>query len=62
MTDAGTGSLPVVVTKAYDLLLWIINHVGKFPRSHRFVLGGSDCTFQMGSIRSAESVDRLGKD
>ena len=32
-------TLPGVVTKAYDLLLWLVNHVGKFPRSHRFVLG-----------------------
>ena len=32
-------SLPAAVTKAYDVLLWLINHVGKFPRSHRFVLG-----------------------
>ena len=39
MTEEGTGSLPVAVTKAYDVLLWLINHVGKFPRSHRFVLG-----------------------
>ena len=27
------------MTKAYDVLLWLINHMGKFPRSHRFVLG-----------------------
>jgi hypothetical protein len=39
MTDEGTGSLPAAVTKAYDVLLWLITHVGKFPRSHRFVLG-----------------------
>lgn len=39
MTEEGTSSLPVAVTKAYDVLLWLINHVGKFPRSHRFVLG-----------------------
>ena len=39
MTDEGTVNLPTAVTKAYDLLLWLINHVGKFPRSHRFVLG-----------------------
>lgn len=32
-------TLPAAVTKAYDTLLWLINHVGKFPRSHRFVLG-----------------------
>jgi hypothetical protein len=39
MTDVGAGTLPTVFTKAYDLLFWLINHVGKFPRSHRFVLG-----------------------
>ena len=32
-------TLPAAVTKAYDLVLWLVNHVGKFPRSHRFVLG-----------------------
>jgi hypothetical protein len=39
MTDEGSETLPTAVTKAYDVLLWLINHVGKFPRSHRFVLG-----------------------
>jgi hypothetical protein len=39
MTDEGAGTLPTAVTKAYDVLLWLINHVGKFPQSHRFVLG-----------------------
>ena len=39
MTDEGAGNLPTAVTKAYDLLLWLINHVGRFPRSPRFVLG-----------------------
>lgn len=29
----------MAVTKAYDVLRWLINHLGKFPRSHRFVLG-----------------------
>ena len=32
-------TLPAAVTKAYDIVLWIVDHVGKFPRSHRFVLG-----------------------
>ena len=32
-------ALPAAVIKAYDIVLWIVNHVGKFPRSHRFVLG-----------------------
>ena len=29
----------VVITKAYDLILWSCNHTSKFPRNHRFVLG-----------------------
>lgn len=39
MTDNRAATLPAAVTKAYDVLLWLIGHVGKFPRSHRFVLG-----------------------
>lgn len=38
MTDEGAGTLPTAVTKAYDVLLWLMNHVGKFLCSHRFVL------------------------
>jgi len=38
MSEEDTGNLPAVVTKAYDVLLWLINHVGKFSCSHRFVL------------------------
>jgi hypothetical protein len=30
---------PALVTRTYDLLLWFVNHVGKFPKSHRYVLG-----------------------
>ena len=29
----------VVITKAYDFILWSCHHTGKFPRNHRFVLG-----------------------
>src|SRR5947208_16771926 len=29
----------IVITKAYDLILWSCNHTAKFPRNHRFVLG-----------------------
>ena len=32
-------STPAAVTKAYDIMLWLVEHVGKFPRFHRFVLG-----------------------
>ena len=30
----------IVITKTYDFILWSCNHTGKFPRTHRFVLGG----------------------
>ena len=30
---------PSVVAKAYDLALWILPHVAKTPRDHRFTLG-----------------------
>jgi hypothetical protein len=29
----------VVITKAYDFILWSCRHTSKFPRNHRFVLG-----------------------
>src|SRR5262249_39579171 len=29
----------VVLTKAYDLILWSCNHTSRFPRNYRFVLG-----------------------
>jgi hypothetical protein len=29
-----------VVTKAYDLTLWLVQRAGSFPREHRFTLGG----------------------
>ncbi|HKI31192.1 MAG TPA: diversity-generating retroelement protein Avd [Gemmataceae bacterium] len=29
----------VVIARAYDLVLWSCHHTGRFPRSHRFVLG-----------------------
>jgi hypothetical protein len=29
----------LVVGKAYDRVLWSCHHTGRFPRSHRFVLG-----------------------
>lgn len=33
------GVNPSAVTKAYDIVRWLIGHVGKFPRSHRYALG-----------------------
>jgi hypothetical protein len=32
-------TIQVVITKHYDLLLWLMQQVPKFPRSHKFVLG-----------------------
>ena len=32
-------TVPVVITKHYNLLLWLMKQVPKFPRSHKFVLG-----------------------
>src|ERR1039457_7114529 len=29
----------IVITKAYDRILWSCNHTSQFPRNHRFVLG-----------------------
>ena len=32
-------NVPPVITKLYDLILWLMQQIPKFPRSHRFVLG-----------------------
>lgn len=32
-------TVPVVVTKTYDLTLWILPKLAKFPRDQRFLLG-----------------------
>jgi hypothetical protein len=29
----------IVITKAYDLILWSSTHTNQFPRNHRFALG-----------------------
>ena len=29
----------IVITKTYDLILWCYDHISKFPRNHRLVLG-----------------------
>ena len=39
MTQDFPGANATAVMKAYDLVRWLINHVGKFPRSHRYALG-----------------------
>ena len=40
MTDRKRHEELVVITKTYDVILWSCNHTSKFPRNHRFVLGG----------------------
>ncbi|MEW6545277.1 MAG: four helix bundle protein, partial [Nitrospirota bacterium] len=56
-------ALPAAGTVAYDLLLWFVNHVGTFPRSHRFVLGERIETamleVMLGLVRAASSRDRM---
>ncbi len=32
-------TIPPVISKTYDLMLWLLKQVPKFPRSHKFVLG-----------------------
>ena len=29
----------IVLTKTYDLLLWYVQQIGRFPRQHRYSLG-----------------------
>lgn len=39
ISSAPAPAEPALVTRAYDLLLWLVRHVEKFPRTHRYVLG-----------------------
>lgn len=39
-TTALTSTAPLpIFEKAYDLTLWLLPHIARFPRNHRFVLG-----------------------
>ena len=38
-TTSGTAELAIVVQRCYDLALWLIQKVERFPRSYRFSLG-----------------------
>lgn len=41
-SDLGEGPAPAepaLVTQAYDFLLWLVKHVEKFPRAHRYTIG-----------------------
>jgi len=31
--------VPPVISRLYDLILWLLKQIPRFPRSHRFVLG-----------------------
>ena len=48
----------VVITRTYDFILWSCDHVSKFPRNHRFVLG--DVISFEALLRAAEQA-RKGK-
>ena len=34
-----SSDVPPVIARHYDLILWLLRQIPKFPRSHRFVLG-----------------------
>jgi len=34
-----TSNVPAVITKIYDVLMWLLPQLEKFPRAHRYVLG-----------------------
>ncbi len=64
MADSPTftdSSLPTVVTKAYDVLLWCVNHVGKFPRSHRYVLGERIETAMLDTVLLLVEASYIGR-
>lgn len=62
MTQEFPGTNPSAVIKAYEIVRWLIGHVGKFPRSHRFVLGERIESRMLGVvellIRAAYSQDK----
>ncbi len=39
MSEAPEGGSPLAVQRAYDLTVWLLRKVEKFPRAHRYVLG-----------------------
>lgn len=55
--------IPPVVTKVYDLNLWFMQQMPKFPRSHRFVLGDRIQTLSLdileNLIEAAYTRDKL---
>ncbi len=59
-----TGEPAVVVGKAYDLVLWLVQKVEHFPRSYRFsvgdriVSGGLDLLLAL--VQSAYTADKAG--
>ncbi len=47
--------LPPIVTKAYDLALWLLPRVNDFPRSYRFILGdGPEAPCVLRQVAGAE--------
>ena len=37
--STSSGDLPIVVQKAYEFSIWLIQKVENFPRSYRFSIG-----------------------
>jgi hypothetical protein len=34
-----TSNVPPIITKVYDVLMWLLPQIEKFPRVHRYILG-----------------------
>ncbi|MDR1613593.1 MAG: four helix bundle protein [Planctomycetota bacterium] len=39
MKTSGTKRELKVIQDVYDFILWLLGHIGKFPRQHRYSLG-----------------------
>ena len=64
MKSGSQSELPVVVGKAYDFSLWLIQKVEHFPRSYRFSVGdrlvGSAIDLLLRLVDAAYARDKAG--
>ncbi len=64
MPDTSSDSLPTAVTEAYDLLLWLINHVGKNSPVPSVRVGGTSRNVRVGGVVDAgltrQNIKTLG--
>src|SRR5712692_3607986 len=64
MPESSRQEPAVVVTKAYDLALWLLPKVESFPRSYRFSVGdrlvGNGLDLLLTLVQCAYSTDKAG--